>query len=135
MWPKSYLQHLKIRSHWKLELGMSICSTKWLWGSSFRCEQIHKCQRCDFGHTLLCYLSPTWMFNKPMIKHISTVFKIDWSDWGQFVEQKLMLNSNFRCYKIYNCQRYDLGHTLLCYLSLTQMFIKLTYGKVQRIKR
>ncbi len=38
---------------------------------------------------------------------------------GQFVEQKLMLSSNFGCYQIHNCQRYDFGHTLLCYLSRT----------------
>jgi hypothetical protein len=38
---------------------------------------------------------------------------------GQFVEQKLMLSSNFRCDQIYKYQRYDLGHTLLCYLSQT----------------
>jgi len=24
---------------------------------SFRCDQIYKCERNDFGHTLLCYLS------------------------------------------------------------------------------
>jgi len=33
--------------------------------SSFRCYQIHNCHRYDFGHTLLCHLSRTWMFNKP----------------------------------------------------------------------
>jgi hypothetical protein len=33
--------------------------------SSFSYDQIHKRQRCDFGHTLLCYLSRTWMFSKP----------------------------------------------------------------------
>jgi hypothetical protein len=45
--------------------------------------------------------------------------------WGQFVEQKFMLlNSNFRCYQIHNCQRYDFGNTLLRYLSPTLMFNK-----------
>ncbi len=38
---------------------------------------------------------------------------------GQFVGQKLMLSSSFRCYPIYNCQRYDFGHALLCFLSWT----------------
>jgi hypothetical protein len=38
---------------------------------------------------------------------------------GRFVEQKLMLSSNFRCYQIHNCQRCEFGHTLLCYLSHT----------------
>jgi hypothetical protein len=33
--------------------------------SSFRCDQIHKYEINDFGHTLLCYLSRTKMFNKP----------------------------------------------------------------------
>jgi len=37
----------------------------------------------------------------------------------QFVKQKLMLSSNFRCYQNHYCQRYDLGHSLLCYLSPT----------------
>jgi hypothetical protein len=27
--------------------------------SSFRCNQINYCERYDFDHTLLCYLSPT----------------------------------------------------------------------------
>jgi hypothetical protein len=26
-------------------------------GLSFGCDQIHKCKRYGFGHTLLCYLS------------------------------------------------------------------------------
>ena len=41
---------------------------------------------------------------------------------GRFVEQKLMVSSSFRCYQIHNCHRLDFGHTLLCYLSRTQMF-------------
>jgi hypothetical protein len=38
---------------------------------------------------------------------------------GQFVEQKLMLSSSFRCDQIYKYERYDFGHTSLCYLSRT----------------
>ena len=38
---------------------------------------------------------------------------------GQFVEQKFMLSSNFSCDQIYKIERYDFGHTLLRYLSLT----------------
>ncbi len=38
---------------------------------------------------------------------------------GRFVEQKLMLSSSFRCYRILICRRYDFGHTLLCNLSQT----------------
>ncbi len=49
-------------------------------------------------------------------------------NWGRFVEQKLILSSNFRCYQIHSCQRYDFGHTLLCYLSLTWLFNKPTSG-------
>jgi len=39
---------------------------------------------------------------------------------GQFVESMLMHSSSFRCDQIYNCQIYNFGHTLLCYLSLQQ---------------
>jgi hypothetical protein len=34
--------------------------------SSFRSDQIYKYEKYDFGHTLLCYLSQTWMFNNPV---------------------------------------------------------------------
>ncbi len=47
---------------------------------------------------------------------------------NRFVEQKVMLSSNFRCYQIHNCQRYHFGHTLLCYLSPTWMFNRTTTG-------
>jgi len=41
---------------------------------------------------------------------------------GRFVEQIVMLSLSFRCNQIYKCQRYDyFGHTLLCYLSPTQV--------------
>ncbi len=32
--------------------------------SSFRCDQIYKYEISNLGHTLLCYLSPTLMFNE-----------------------------------------------------------------------
>jgi hypothetical protein len=32
---------------------------------SFRCDQIYKNEIYNFGHTLLCYLSQTLMFNEP----------------------------------------------------------------------
>ncbi len=32
---------------------------------SFRRDQIYEYERYDFGHTLLCYLSLTYMFHKP----------------------------------------------------------------------
>ncbi len=37
--------------------------------SSFRCDQIYKYEIYDFGYTLLCYVSWTWMFNKPASEH------------------------------------------------------------------
>jgi hypothetical protein len=46
--------------------------------------------------------------------------------WTQFVKQKLMHSSNFRCYLSHNYQRYYLGHTLLRYLSLTWTLSKPT---------
>jgi hypothetical protein len=51
--------------------------------------------------------------------HFIFNFHCSFGSWGRFVEQKLMLNSSFRCDQIHDCQRYDFGHTLLCYLSLT----------------
>jgi hypothetical protein len=33
--------------------------------SSFRCDQTYNYEIYHFGHTLLCYLSQTWMFNEP----------------------------------------------------------------------
>ncbi len=33
--------------------------------SSFRCDQIYRYKIYHFGHTFLCYLSQTLMFNKP----------------------------------------------------------------------
>jgi hypothetical protein len=45
-----------------------VCWTKKLMLSySFRCDQIHNCLTYIFGHTLLFYLSQTWMFNKPTL--------------------------------------------------------------------
>jgi hypothetical protein len=46
--------------------------------SSFWCDQIYKYEIYNFGHTLLCYLSLTLMFNKPtsvacIIKHVTIV--------------------------------------------------------------
>ncbi len=32
---------------------------------------------------------------------------------GRYVEQKLMLSSNFRCDQIHNCHWYDFGHTVV----------------------
>ncbi len=40
---------------------------------------------------------------------------------GRFVEQKLMLSSSFWCDQIFEHERYDFGHILLCYLSLTSV--------------
>ncbi len=56
---------------------------------------------------------------------------------GQFVEQKLMLSSSFRRDQIYKDERYNFGHTLLCYLSRTWMFYKPTsvYTEVVYLSR
>jgi hypothetical protein len=54
--------------------------------------------------TLLCYLSPTLLFNKP----------------PQFVRSKLELRCIFQCDTINDIKRIVLNlATLLCYLSLT----------------
>jgi hypothetical protein len=45
---------------------------------------------------------------------------------GRFVEQKFMLSTNFRCYKIHTCKSCGFGYTMLCYLSRTKMFNKPT---------
>ncbi len=37
---------------------------KFILGSSMRCDQVYKCQRYDFGHTLLLCSSQTQMTNK-----------------------------------------------------------------------
>jgi hypothetical protein len=79
----------------------------------FRCGQIHNSQSYQFSHTLLCYLSRTWMFNKPISGKRLGEYR------GLFIEQKPMLSSNFRGDQIHNCHRYDLGYTLLRYLSQT----------------
>jgi hypothetical protein len=57
--------------------GVSVCFTrvgyrvrfvkeKLNHSSSFRSDQIHNNHCEDFGHTLLCYLYSTLMFNKPV---------------------------------------------------------------------
>jgi hypothetical protein len=46
--------------------------------------------------------------------------------WSWCVDQRLMLSSSFSSVQIYENKRYDFGHTLLYYLSRTQMFNKTT---------
>jgi hypothetical protein len=65
------------------------------------------------------------MFCSQISKKISTKSAFD-KVTGRFVEQKLKLSSNFRCDQNYKNERYDFGHTLLCYLSPTWMFNKPT---------
>jgi hypothetical protein len=60
----------------------------------------------DFGHTLLCSVNLTKMFNKLA------------SEVG-LLNKSSHLAAAFGCDQIHNCQSYDLGHTLLCYLSPT----------------
>ncbi len=50
-----------------LQLNMCICfiEQKLMLSSRFRCGQSHDGHKYDFGHTLWCYLSQTYMFIKP----------------------------------------------------------------------
>ncbi len=47
-------------------------------------------------------------------QHCPLILDKSLSSRGRFVEQKLMLSSNFRCDQIHNCHCYDFGHTLVC---------------------
>ncbi len=49
------------------------------------------------------------------------------------LNKRLMLSSNFRCDQIQKYEIYDFGHTLLCYLSRTQMFNKPASGAYPRV--
>ncbi len=73
--------------------------------SSFRCDQTKHCHK-------ICVWSQFVVLHKSDFDVQQTLL------WGWLVEQKLMLSSSFRCDQIYNYQRYEFGHTLLCYLSL-----------------
>ena len=81
--------------------------------SSIRYDQIYKYEIYDSGHTLLCYLSQTLMFNELA------------SEAG-LLNKRLMLSSSFMGDQIYKYNIYDFGRTLLCYLSQTLMFNKPT---------
>ncbi len=52
-------------SHQNLTI-FQLLNKKLLLSSSFRCDQIHSCQRHNFGPTLLCYFSQTLVFNSPL---------------------------------------------------------------------
>jgi len=43
----------------KLASEAGLLNKRLMLSSSFRCDQIHKYEKYDFGHTLLCYLSRT----------------------------------------------------------------------------
>ena len=51
------------------------------------------------------------------------------------LNKRLMLSSSFRCDQIYKYKIYNFGHTLLCYLSPTEMFNELASGKVDLLNR
>jgi hypothetical protein len=53
--------------------------------------------------------------------------------WGRG-EQELELSSNLKCDHNHKCQRYDYGHIVLCYLSRTLIFIKLTSSAQLQLK-
>ncbi len=42
-----------------------LLNTRLMLSSSFRCDQIHNCHIYEFGHSLLCQLIRTQLFNKP----------------------------------------------------------------------
>jgi hypothetical protein len=81
---------------------------KLILSSSFRGDYINISQGYDFSHTLLCYLSQTYIQQT----HLN------------FVEQKLMLSSSFRCGQIHNNNCREFGRTLLCNLCRTWKFEK-----------
>ncbi len=39
-----------------------------MFSSNFKCDQIYEYEIKNFGYTLLCYLSRTFMFNKPALE-------------------------------------------------------------------
>jgi len=53
------------------------------------------------------------MFNKPASGHSYTI------TIGQFVEQKILLSCSFGCEHFHIEHCYNIGHSLLCCLSLT----------------
>ncbi len=59
------------------------------------------------------------LFNKPEAGMSSKAGLLSVKVWGRFVEQRLMLSSNFRCDQIYKYKIHDFGQILLCYLSRT----------------
>ncbi len=117
MWPKSYLWQICIGWNQKLELRMSFCSSN-------RPQQWHP-------NTCLGHLGQKDTGRKGANASRGWVGV---NARGQFVEQKLMPSSSFRCYQMHICHRYDFGHTLLCYLSWTWMFNKPTSGASLLIK-
>ncbi len=77
---------------------------KFMLSSSFRCDQIYKCPRYDFGHNFAVLLKSNLGVNQTHL-------------WDRFVEQKFMLSSSFRCDQIYKCPRYDFGHNFAVLLK------------------
>ncbi len=72
--------------------------------SSFGCEQININHSYYFGHSLLCYLSQTQMFNK-------------------LASEASLLNKNscLKCEQIHNRHMIRFNYAILCYLGQTQM--------------
>ncbi len=63
---------LRYNQHQKYDLKQSpeagLLNKRLMLSSSFRCDQIYKYELYYFCHTLLCYLSPTQMFNEPTLE-------------------------------------------------------------------
>ena len=64
------------------------------------------------------------MLSVIMLRVVPPSFANVHEPWGRFVKRRLVLSSSFRSDQIYKYERYDFGHTLLCYLSRTWMFNK-----------
>jgi len=67
----------------KLASEASLLKKRLMLSSSFRCDQIYKYEIYNFGHTLLCCLSRTYLFNKLASdvvqnqKNVRTIIKVD----------------------------------------------------------
>jgi hypothetical protein len=101
---------------------------KFTLSSTFSCDLIYTCQRyylvtlCCVTFIRLRYSTKCTLFDLCLYSFLH--FKL--SEVG-FVMQKFKLSSSFRWDLIYTFRWSGFNHTLLCHLSQTYMFSKLTY--------
>jgi hypothetical protein len=96
VWPNSLQTLIWIWSHFVLLTYMFSKQTpreKLILSSSFKCGQIHYCQRYDFAHSLMCHLGLTWVINKP--GSILSLLKYQNSIYCYLSDFKLYLMINF----------------------------------------